>query len=346
MLPMNAPRRRPTQLDVARTANVSQAVVSYVLNDNQNVSILPGTRQRVHAAIAELGYIPNTAARSLRSRKTHTIAAIIPDITNPYYPEFVRGVQDVARAGGYDVLAFNTDGDREIERSALNAARRGRVDGLIVTPFYLTIDDYLPLLEEGTPITLLSELVDAGIPAHLPLDAVSVSGEASARAMVNYLIERGHSRIGMISGRLATPPREARVRGYRQALAEHGLSLEEVLIKGGDFSEEGGYEAMREILTIEPRPTAVFAANDLMAMGALLACREMGIVVPDEIALAGFDDIPAARLVHPALTTLNQHAHATGHRCAEILLTRIDGSYTGVVRREWLGFHLVPRASA
>lgn len=343
---MNAPRRRPTQLDVARAANVSQAVVSYVLNDTKNVSILPETRRRVHTAIAALGYIPNTAARSLRSRKTHMIAAIIPDITNPYYPEFVRGVQDVAQTRGYDVLAFNTDGDPEIERSALNAARRGRVDGLILTPFYLTIDDYLPLLEEGTPITLLSELADTDMPGHVPLDAISVSGEASARAMVNYLIAKGHTRIGMISGRMATPPREARVRGYQQALAEHGLSLEEVLIKGGDFSEAGGYDAMREILTIEPRPTAVFAANDLMAMGALLACREMEIVVPDDIALAGFDDIPAARLVHPALTTLNQGAHATGRRCAEILLSRIDGSYTGAVRRETLGFHLVPRVSA
>lgn len=343
---MSSPRRRPTQLDVARAANVSQAVVSYVLNDIRTVSILPETRQRVHEAIAELGYVPNTAARSLRSRKTHTIAVIIPDITNPYYPEFVRGVQDVARAGGYDVLAFNTDGDRKIEHSALDAARRGRVDGMIVTPFYLTLDDYLPLLEEGTPITQLSELADADVRPDIPLDAVSVSGSDAAKAVVTYLIERGHTRIGMISGQLATPPREARVRGYQQALAEHGLSPEAVLIKGGDFSEAGGYEAMHELVMLEQRPTAVFAANDLMAMGALLACRELGIRVPEEIALAGFDDIPAARLVHPALTTLNQHAHATGRRCAEMLLSRLDGSYSGATRRETLGFQLVPRASA
>ena len=343
---MSSPRRRPTQLDVARAANVSQAVVSYVLNDIRTVSILPETRQRVHTAIAELGYVPNTAARSLRSRKTHTIAVIIPDITNPYYPAFVRGVQDVARAGGYDVLAFNTDGEREIERSALDAARRGRVDGMIVTTFYLTLDDYQSVLEEGTPITLLSLLADDEVRPDLPLDAVSVSGTDAARTVVNYLIDSGHTRIGMISGQLATPPREARVRGYQQALAEHGLSLEEVLIKGGDFSEAGGYDAMRELLTLDPRPSAVFAANDLMAMGALLACREQGVRVPDDIALAGFDDIPAARLVHPALTTLNQHAHESGRRCAELLLSRLDGTYSGLTRREMLGFTLVPRASA
>ncbi|HWV35638.1 MAG TPA: LacI family DNA-binding transcriptional regulator [Thermomicrobiales bacterium] len=343
---MPRPRRRPTQLDVARAAGVSQAVVSYVLNDNQTVSILPETRQRVHAAIAELGYVPNTAARSLRSRRTQTLAAIIPDITNPYYPAFVRGIQDVARAGGYDVLAINTDGDREIERSSLDAAWRGRVDGLIITPFFLKVDDLMPLLQDGIPITLHTELADADLRPGIPLDSVSISGETAARTVVNYLIERGHTRIGMIAGQLATPPREGRVRGYRQALAAHHMPLEEVLIREGDFSEAGGYESMRELLMLSPRPTAVFAANDLMAMGALLACREQGVDVPGEIALAGFDDIPAARLVHPALTTIDQHAHESGRRCAELLLSRLDGSYTGPVRREMLGFRLVPRASA
>jgi LacI family transcriptional regulator len=343
---MTSTNRRPTQRDVARAAGVSQAIVSYVLNDVQTVSILPETRERVLATIAALGYIPNNSARSLRSRKTFTIAAVIPDITNPYYPEFIRGIQDTARTRNYDVLAFNTDGEREIELAALEAARRSRVDGLIITPFFVTVADLLPLLHEGTPVTMQQDLAEDAIPPNLPLDLVSISGEDAAGAVVSYLIDRGHTRIGMISGRVATPPREGRVRGYQRALEAHHVPMEEVLVRGGDFTEAGGYEAMRELLAMSPRPTAVFAANDLMAMGALLACRELGLRVPEDIALAGFDDIPAAKLVHPPLTTLNQHSHATGRRAAEILLSRIDGSFTGPTRREVLDFDLVPRSSA
>ncbi|MGC4192682.1 MAG: LacI family DNA-binding transcriptional regulator [Thermomicrobiales bacterium] len=345
--PMTGPRKRPTQFDVARVAGVSQAVVSYVFNDVKTVTILPETRERVKAAIVELGYVPNTAARSLRSRKTFTIAAVIPDITNPWYPEFVRGIQDVARARSYDVLVANTDGDPRIERTALDAVRRNRADGLIITPFFLDLEDVLPLLEEGTPVTFLHELgpVDEAYTS-LPIDSVSVKGEDAAREVVTYLIERGHTRIGMIAGREATPPRESRVRGYQRALAEHRLMPEEVLIRGGDFTEIGGYEAMQELLRLTPRPTAVFAANDLMAMGALVACHDANVRVPDDIALAGFDNIPAARLVHPPLTTLDQHAREAGQHTAEVLLSRLDGSYTGPIRRETVGFHLVRRASA
>ena len=343
---MSSPRRRPTQTDVARRAGVSQAVVSYVLNGNQQVSILPETRQRVLDAIAELGYVPNSSARSLRSARTNTIAVIIPDITNPFYPEFLRGVQDVVREAGYDVLASNTDGEPDRECSALNAARRARVDGLIAVTFFIDLAQFIPVLEEGTPIAMLAQIDASVIPEQLPLDTISISGEDAAGAVVSYLIEKGHTRIGMIAGRLSTPPRESRVRGYRQALVEHHVPLEEVLIRGGDFTEEGGYEAMKELLQLPDRPTAVFAANDLMAMGALLACREAGVRVPDDIALAGFDDIPAAKLVHPALTTLDQHARASGQRAAEILLTRLNGEYTGPRRHEDLGFTLIPRASA
>jgi LacI family transcriptional regulator len=334
---------RPTQREVARLAGVSQAVVSYVLNDVQTVSIAPATRQRVLDAMRETGYVPDNTARSLRNRKTWTIATIIPDITNPYYPEFVRGVQDACRAAGYDVLAFNTDGDRDLELSSLEAARRSRADGVIITPFFVGFDDLLPLLREGTPITMLH---DGALTTDLPVDTISISGADAARSVVNYLLDRGHTRIGMISGLASTPTREARVRGYRQALAEHHVQLDEVLIRGGDFTEQGGYDAMRELAMLTPGPTAVFAANDLMAMGALLACRELGIRVPDDLALAGFDDIPAAKLVHPALTTLNQHAHATGHEAATVLLSRLTTSYTGQSRRIRRTFTLVPRDSA
>ncbi|MGC4108313.1 MAG: LacI family DNA-binding transcriptional regulator [Thermomicrobiales bacterium] len=344
---MPGSRKRPTQFDVARAAGVSQAVVSYVLNDVQTVTILPETRERVKAAMAELGYVPNTAARSLRSRKTFTIAVVIPDITNPWYPEFIRGIQDVASARSYDVLIANTDGDPRIERKAIDAVRRNNADGLIITPLYLDVTDMKPLLEEGTPVTFLHDIgpLDEAFSA-LPIDSVSVNGEAAAREVVTYLIERGHTRIGMIAGREATPPRENRMRGYRLALADHDLPMEPALIRGGDFTETGGQEAMHELLQLDPRPTAVFAANDLMAMGALIACREAGVRVPEDIALAGFDNIPATRLVDPPLTTLDQHAREAGRRVAEVMFSRLDGSYRGPARRETIGFHLVCRESA
>jgi len=201
--------RRPTQADVARRAAVSQTVVSYVLNDNRSVSIAPETRRRVLDAIAALGYVPDDAARSLRSRRTLTIAAVIPDITNPFYPAFIRGVQDVAGTNGYDLIAYNTDGTLEGERRGLDTVWRGRVDGLIINPFHLDPGDILPILTGGTPVVINGEYHLDAFPSDLPLDRVYVPGDAAARSLVEFLISQGHTRIGMIAGEDATPPREA-----------------------------------------------------------------------------------------------------------------------------------------
>jgi LacI family transcriptional regulator len=150
--------RRPTQTDVARLAGVSQPVVSYVLGGAADAPVAPDTRDRVLAAIAELGYVPDRTARNLRRRRTSTLAGIIPDITNPYYPAFVRGVQDVAEAHGFDLIIYNTDGNREKERQALQSAREGRVEGVIVTPFHLELGDLLPLVADGITLVITGEL--------------------------------------------------------------------------------------------------------------------------------------------------------------------------------------------
>jgi LacI family transcriptional regulator len=343
---MRSRRRRPTQLDVALAAGVSQAVVSYVVNDNRTVTIPAETRQRVLDAVAELGYVPNSAARMLRSARTSTIAVIIPDIANPFYPTLVRGVQDIATAHAYDVLVVNTDGTEHLERNALDAARRGRVDGVILTPFWTRLEDIVPILNDGTAITMVGELDFTGLAADLPVDCCYVAGADAAATVVTYLIDKGHRRIGMISGLESSPPRESRVRGYRRALLEHHMPLEELLIRGGDFTEAGGYESMKELLSLDPRPTAVFAANDLMALGAFLACRELGVRVPEDVAIAGFDDIPAARLVNPPLTTLDQRANAFGQRAARLLMSRLNGEYQGPPRSEIHDYVLIPRESA
>jgi LacI family transcriptional regulator len=337
-------KRKPTQDDVARLAEVSQATVSYVVNGSTAVSVPPDTRRRILDAARELGYVPNSAARTLRTRKTMTIAGIIPDITNPFYPWFERGIQDVAAAHGYDLLAYNTDGHAENERKALRVARQGRVDGLVFMAFHVGPDDLKPLVDDGVGVVMLGGTDEVWGPAGI--DSLSIDNVLSAEAAVEHLLALGHTRIAMISGVAGTPPREYRVQGYRQALAAHDVPAEEQLIRTGEFTEDGGYEATVELLRLSPRPTAIFAANDLMAIGALRALREAGVAVPGEMAVVGFDDIPAAAHVHPALTTVAQFPLALGRSAAEMLFDRLLGRAGGRGRHRVMPFELVRRASA
>lgn len=336
-------RRRPTQADVARRAGVSQPVVSYVLGGPE-APVAPETRQRVLAAIVELGYVPDRTARNLRHRRTSTLAGIIPDITNPFYPAFERGVQDVAETHGFDLITYNTDGDQAKERKTLRSVREGRVAGAIVTPFHLGLDDVLPLVWDGVALVVNGEVPFDPIP--VGIDQVSVDNAAAAAAAVGYLIDRGHHRIGMIAGEAGTPPREGRVRGYVRALQSRAIPLDTVLIRQGEFSVDGGYAGTGELLKLSPRPTALFAANDLMAMGALLRLREEGLAVPDDIAIVGFDDIPAASFVQPPLTTVAQYPDRIGRRAAEMIVERLTGIGQLLGRHEVLPFDLVVRQSA
>ncbi len=334
-------RKRPTQSDVARLARVSQPVVSYVLSGNPLAPVGSETRQRVLAAIDQLGYVPDATARSLRTRKTFTIAGIIPDITNPFYPAFERGIQDIVEREGHVLIAYNTDGDREKEARCVRSAL-GRVDGIIGVFFHLTADDLRPLLERRVALVRLEPSIQETGP--LPLDNLYVDNAAAAREIVTYLIERGHRRIGMIVGRGG--PRQPRFLGYRQALREYGIAVDPALVRETDFDDGGGYEAMRELLRTAAAPSAVFAANDLIAMGALIALREARVEVPDEIAIAGFDDIPAARLVQPPLTTIAQFPERLGRRAAEMLFDRLAGRAPAGGRCDVMPYELVVRKSA
>lgn len=316
-------RKRPTQADVARRAGVSQAIVSYVLNERSD-EVADETRDRVLQAIGELGYVPDGSARSLRTRKTMTIALIIPDITNPFYPSMERGIQRVAEENGYDLIVSNTDGIAEKESRALHGLLRGRADGAVMTPFQVDQAGVRAAVNAGIAIAMnlppLDDLMQIGV------DFVNSDTFPAAEMAVDYLIERGHTRIGMIAGIPGTPPREQRVSGYLATLRRHGLPHDDLLIRGADYREAGGYEAMVELLKLEQRPTAVFAANDLMALGAMMAIREAGLSIPDDMAIIGLDDIPAARLVHPALTTVAQHAEVIGTLAANLVISRLSGN--------------------
>lgn len=333
------PSSRPTQMDIAREAGVSQATVSQVLNNAMANSIPQETRQRVLDAIERLGYVPDRTARSLRTKKSYTLAAIIPDITNPYYPTFIRGVQDVAESNNYDLVVYNTDGDKQKEKKSLNSVRQNKMDGLISVLFHFNAND---LAELGIPVVHLRVKTEAP----QAVDVIYIDNAAASRDMTNYLIDRGYGCIGMIAGERDTPPHLARMLGYSQALAEHHIPLEQNLIRSGHFHQEGGYQGMRELLNLPQPPRAVFAANDLMALGALVAVREAGLRVPEDIAIAGFDDIPAANLVDPPLTTINQFQDMIGRRGAEMLFQRIHGTATEATRAVEMPYRLIIRKSA
>jgi LacI family transcriptional regulator len=336
-------RKRPTQADVAKLAGVSQSAVSQVLFRGNSV-IPEETKQRVLNAVEELGYVPNRGAQSLRTKKTLTIASIIPDITNPFYPAFQRGIQSVTNQHGFDLIVYDTDEKVENEARSLRSLVSAGVEGAIVSLFHHEVDDLKPLVDQDIPVVTWNSSTTAN--KNLIVDTLFVDNVAMAKNSVVYLIEKGHTRIGMISGLENSPPAQFRIRGYRKAFAEHKLAIDDDLIYAGDFSEEGGYAAMKVLLSLPQPPTAVFAANDLMALGAMLAIQETNLQIPDDIALIGLDDIPAAKLVYPSLTTSTQMQEGIGRRAAEMLFERINSKAPPISRVEEMPFKFIVRDSA
>ncbi len=334
-------KKRPTQADVAKKAEVSQALVSYVINNNHSVTIPDETRQRIFKAMDALGYVPNVTARRLRSSKTYTIAGIIPDITNPFYPAFERGIQDIADQHHYDLIMYNTDGALEREQKCLHSMLQGRVDGVIGIFFHLRAPDLSLLIEQQVHVVRLEGIPKA--PGSMPLDNIYIDNIAASRMAVEFLISKGHQSIAMLTSHEG--PARFRKTGYCEALEAHSIPFDSSLISYGFYSEDGGYQAMETLLQTGIHTTAVFAANDLMAMGAMIAIREAGLSIPDDIAIMGFDDIPAARLVYPALSTVAQFQRHLGQRAAEMLMERCNGHVQNRGRSVEMPYRLVERAS-
>jgi LacI family transcriptional regulator len=331
--------RRATQRDVARAAGVSQAAVSMVLSGGGNASISAETLERITRAARDLGYTPNRFAQALKTNRTMTIACIVPDITNPFYPSLIRGIQSVTDQLNYDVIAVNTDGHADRERHFLDWSRQGRVDGVIGVFFTLRAGDFEPLVAAGVPVVRIESSKKKG--GAIAIDDIYVDSYAAAFDVTNYLIGRGHQRIAMIAGRGG--PQGVRVEGYRAALAEAGGTPHIVI--DDEFNETGGQRAADAVLDSGYAPTAIFAANDLMAIGVLQALRDRGVAVPGDIAVAGFDDISAARLVTPSLTTVAQHQGDMGVRAAELLMERLRATRTGAGTALEMPFRLIQRDS-
>jgi LacI family transcriptional regulator len=331
---------RPTQKDIALAAGVSQAAVSLVLNKSETPSVPDATRARILKLAGEMRYQPHHPARMLRRARTMTLACVVPDITNPFYPGLVRGVQSVATPAGYDVLMFDTDGREEGETRAVNWLLQGRADGVVGTFFHLRIPQLSPLAAQNVPIIRLESRQKAG--GDLPIDSVYIDNAEASAAMTRYLIERGHRRITMILAEVG--PSRQRALGYATVMREAGLTAD--VVTDSYYSEEAGVRAMGEVLARKRnRPTAVFGANDMLAVGAMVCARSAGLSIPDDIAIAGFDDIPAAKLL--GLTTVRQPEFDLGVLAARTLVERLrpDGMKPASQSLE-LKFEIMKRSSA
>lgn len=330
---------RATQRDVAKVAGVSQAAVSMVLSGGSAPAISADTWERITTAARDLGYTPNRFAQALRTNRSMTIACIVPDITNPFYPTLMRGIQSVTDGLSYDVIAVNTDGLPERERHFLDWSRQGRVDGVIGVFFTLRARDFKPLIDAGVPVVRIESSKKKG--GDIAIDDIFVDSYAAAFDVTTHLVKNGHRRIVMVAGRGG--PQGVRVEGYRQALKEAGagpfVQIDE------EFSEVGGMRAAEAVLASGFAPTAIFAANDLMAIGVMQALRDRSIGIPSEIAVVGFDDISAARLVTPPLTTVAQFQGDMGVKAAQILMERLRGAKLGAGTALEMPFRLIERGS-
>ena len=303
----------PTTIrDVARAAGVSVATVSRALNGATNV--LPATRQRIVEAAQALRFTPSGAARSLITRRTDTIGALLPDLFGEDFSELIRGIDQAARARGLHLLVSSSHGDAD-EAAAAMRAMNGRVDGLIVMSPHADADFLRHNLPGSLPAVLLN--TSATLPGHARFVIDNFGG---ARTMTRHLVASGRKRIAFIGGPEGTQEAQERLRGYTSGL-KAGM---QALVFGGDFSEEAGWAAGRRIAQSKPRPDAVFAANDMLALGCLAALREAGLRVPEDVALAGFDDIPIARYVTPALTTIRVPIAALGSAALDALARAVE----------------------
>jgi len=296
------------------------------------------TRERVLKAVADLGYERNAIAGSLRTDRTYMIALCIPDITNPFWPEVARGIQDTLEAGGYATVTVNSDWDAEREKNYLQLVRRNRFDGLIINPMNTDTALFTHL---SIPVVILGN--GAAFPE---FDSVGSDTENAVQEALEYLYTLGHRRVALIAGRSQRRRGVARMESYRIFHQRHALTVDESLIIESDFSDRAGFDAMERLLALPKSPTAVFAANDVLAIGALKAAQAVGRHIPRDLSIVGMDDIYAAAMTSPALTTIAKPKYEIGMEAATLLLGRLNGDASRPPQHIKLHAQFVQRASA
>jgi len=302
--------------EVAERAGVSYATVSHVINNTRVVS--PETRQRVLAAMAELNYRPNALARSLRQGKTNTLGLVLPDSANPFFAEISRSIEDKAFNKGYSVFLCNTELDTERELFYVDVLSKKQVDGIIFVAAGDQTDSLDFLVREGMPVVM----IDRNVP-NVQVDAVLPDHRLGGFLATQHLLKLGHTRIACIAGPSSITPSAERITGYRNALEQANIPYDEKLVIRGDYHAQSGMDITSSILMMDPRPTAVFALNDLMALGALRAAAEAGCSVPKDLAVVGYDNLELSQYTNPPLTTIAQPKKEIGVQAVNLLVERI-----------------------
>ncbi len=334
------PNHRPTQNDVAQRAGVSQATVSLVLNKVSGSHIPEETRLRVLKAIDELGYRPNTLASSLRLGKTQTLGLILPDIANPFFAEVSRSIESAAFEQNYNLILCNTEGDIERELLYVDVLCNRQVDGIIFVAVGDQADSLQRVLCKNIPVVMIDRDLTG-----TEVDAVLTDNRLGGFQATQHLIDLGHHRIGCIAGPSDVNPSAERLSGFKAALNKNGLLVDEGMIKRGDFQLESGWKRAFEILDQQERPTAIFACNDLMALGVLRAAAVLKLSVPDNLSIVGFDNINLASYSTPPLTTIAQPTNEIGARAVTMLVERMK-DHEREPRRERLDTTLIIRGSS
>jgi LacI family transcriptional regulator len=309
----------PTIRDVAARAGVSTATVSATLNRSAFVS--PELQARVLAAVRELGYAPDAIARSLKQGRTRLIGLIVADITNPFFTELTQAIESAAQAEAYSVILCDTNQEFTKEREYIQLMRNYRVDGLILAPTG-RLDDYNPadMLGIRMPVVLVDRTL-----SWLPFDSVALDNVRAAMMVTQYILERGHRRIGMIGGPEHLSAARERKEGYRAALEQYGIAYDDRLVCDGGFRQEDAFVACKEMLSRADHPTALFVANNHMLIGVMRAMAELGLKCPQDISTVSIDDFPWADAFSPRLTTVSQPAVEIGRAAVRLLLDRLLG---------------------
>lgn len=328
----------PNIRDVARLAGVAPITVSRVVNNSGYFS--EETRQRVLAAIRELNYVPNHLARSLRSRQTGMIALIVTDITNPFWTTVARGVEDAASDAGFNLILCNTDESEAKQRRYVQALLEKQVDGILLVPAHNRADDIEAIRRQSVTVVVLDRRL-----ARVPADVVRCDSEEGAYQLTRRLLDVGHRRIALLTGPADVTTAADRAAGFCRALGEAGIAPCAETTLYGEFTIESGQALARQALASQPRPSALFAANNFLAIGALKALAEAGLAVPADMSVVGFDDLPTALVVEPVLTVAAQPAYEMGRRATELLVERLAGAAADAYREIVLPTQIIERRS-
>jgi LacI family transcriptional regulator len=329
----------PTIQDVAKRAGVAPITVSRVINNSGYIR--EETRQSVEAAIAELGYVPNSLARGLRIKQTKTIGLVLTDITNPFFTILARGVEDFANRAGFNVFLCNTDESESKQMDYLKTLIQKQVDGILLVPARSTSLPIDMIRNNGAEVVV----IDRRVPTS-QVDVVRCESVSGSHRLISHLVELGHTRIAILTGPQDVSTAEDRVAGYASALVDSGIQVDPSLIYYGRFSQESGYEMACKALSHSPVPTALFATNNFIAVGAAKAVKEAGLQIPEDISIVTYDDLPNSLVIDPFFTAMSQPSYEIGQRAVELLLARLSGKEKESYREIILPTALFIRASS